>query len=113
MRGKVSLAWRKKRTVFTALWCEQDQVGKLACCEPWEPAAVLHAPKCQASVTFEAVPAEVGGLKSFTGHGLDGIPENRLHLSDFCSHVGPVSRVRDSDLEPRSNSCFLSWRSFF
>src|SRR6266850_947347 len=81
MRRKVALS-----AVVTALRSEQDQVGKLDCCQPWEPAAVIHPPECQASVTIEAVPAQLGNLEPFAGHGLHGISEDRLHLSDFYEH---------------------------
>src|ERR1700680_4869630 len=72
MRRKVSLS-----TVSTALRRKPDQVGKLAGGEPRKPAPVLHPPECQASVTIEAVPAQLGGLESFAAHGLHGIPEDR------------------------------------
>ena len=66
MRRKVSLS-----TVSTAVWSKQEQVGKLACGQPRHPAAVIHPPECQAPVTFEAVPAQLGGLEWFAAHGLD------------------------------------------
>src|SRR5712692_9454801 len=93
MRRKVSLS-----TVFTAVRSKQEQVGKLACSQPRHPAAVIHPPECQASVTIEAVPAQVGFLESFAAHGLHGIPEDCLHMSDFYRHarseVRPTSNCR-------------------
>src|SRR5579864_1966437 len=99
MRGKVSLS-----PVWTALRSKQEQVGKLAGCQPWKPAAVIQAPECQASVTLEAVPAQVGSLQSFAAHGLHRIPEDRLHVSDFCEHAGPTLTWggRGSGVEGRS-----------
>ena len=81
-RGKVCL-----RTVVTVVRSKQDQVGKLACREPREPAAVIDLPECQAPVTIEAVPAQLGGLEPFAAHGLHGIPEDRLYMSYFYSHA--------------------------
>src|SRR5450432_494331 len=72
---------------FTAVRSKQEQLGKLACCQPRHPAAVINPPECQASVTIEAVPAQVGLLESFANHGLHGIPEDRLHTSDFYKHA--------------------------
>src|SRR5450432_3937695 len=72
---------------FTAVRSKQEQLGKLACCQPRHPAAVINPPECQASVTIEAVPAQVGLLESFANHGLHGIPEDRLHMSDFYKHA--------------------------
>ena len=70
---------------------KQDQVGKLAGRQPWEPAAVLEPPEGQAPVTFEAVPAQFGVLEPFAAHGLHGIAEDRLHLSDFYQHGSCLS----------------------
>jgi len=39
------------------------------------------------AVTIEAVPAQLGDLESFAAHGLHGIPEDRLHMSDFYEHA--------------------------
>src|ERR1700721_1829199 len=36
------------------------EVGKLACCQLRHSAAVTHLAECHASVTLEAVPAQVG-----------------------------------------------------
>jgi len=74
-------------TLFTTLRSKQEQFGKLACGQPREPTAVIHTPECQASVTIQAVPAQVGGLESFAANGLHGIPEDCLHVSDFYEHV--------------------------
>ena len=63
------------------------QVRKLAGAQPRELAAVIHPPKRQASVTLQAVPAQVGDLQSFPSHRLHGIPEDRLHTSDFNKHA--------------------------
>jgi hypothetical protein len=83
-----------RSTVFTALRSKQEQIGKLARCQPREPAAVIiiHPPKCQAPVTLEAVPAQVGDLESLAAHGLHGIPEDRLYLSDFYQHARCICR---------------------
>jgi hypothetical protein len=48
---------------------------------------VIHPPECEASVAIDPVPPQVGDLESFAPHGLHGIPENCLHLSDFCQHA--------------------------
>src|SRR5688500_18334671 len=74
-------------TVFAALRSKHGQVGKLACRQPWEPAAVIHPPERQAPVTIEAVPAHVRGLESLAAHGLYRIPEDRLDMSDFDRHA--------------------------
>src|SRR5467141_2690870 len=63
MRRKASLS-----TVFTAVRSKQEQVGKLAGCSPREFAVVINPPECQASVTLEAVPAQLGDLESFAAH---------------------------------------------
>src|SRR5438128_533393 len=94
VRRKVSLS-----TVFTAARSKQEQVGKLACYQPRELAAVINPPECQASVTIEAVPAQIGDLQSFAAHGLHGIAEDGLYLSDFHAHrlhwsIGPVRGCR-------------------
>src|SRR5229473_5334801 len=102
MRRKLSLS-----TVFTALRSKQEQVGKLACCQPRHPAAVIHPPECQASVTLEAVPAQLGDLESFAAHGLHGIPEDRLHMSDFYEHPGSES-TQQIGLFPRSGISFCA-----
>jgi hypothetical protein len=47
MRRKISLS-----TVFAAARSKQEQVGKLACCQPWHSPAVIHPPECKASVTI-------------------------------------------------------------
>ena len=69
------------------LGSEQEQVRKFACAEPREPAAVINPPECQAPVAIEAVPAQIGDLESFAAHGLHGIPEDRLYVSDFHRHA--------------------------
>jgi hypothetical protein len=66
VRRKVSPA-----TVFTALGSKQEQVRQLGRCPPRELAAVTNAPECQAPVTIETVPAEVGSLEPFATHGGD------------------------------------------
>jgi hypothetical protein len=65
---------------------KQQQIGKFARYQPWETAAVIYAPKGQAPVAIEAVPAKLGGLEPFAPHGLYGIPEDRLYLPDFDEH---------------------------
>jgi hypothetical protein len=74
-------------TVFAALRSKQEELGKLACCEPRHTATVLNPPKCQASVTLEAVLAQVGDFERFASHGLHGIPEDRLDMSDLYEHA--------------------------
>src|SRR5436309_9231376 len=47
------------------------------------------------------MPAQLGGLESFAAHGLHGIPEDRLYVSDFNRHgsfdsaqrAGPASSL--------------------
>src|SRR6185369_6094108 len=75
-----------RRTVFTAAGSKPEQVGKFACAQPREPAAVIQAAEGQAPIAIEAVPAEPGGLEPFPAHGLHGKPEDRLHVSDFYEH---------------------------
>jgi hypothetical protein len=41
-------------------------------------------------VTLEAVPAQLGDLELFASHGLYGIPEDCLHVSDFDEHINQV-----------------------
>src|SRR6267142_6311929 len=84
MRGKFSLG-----TVFASVRDKQDQVGKPACRQPREPAAVVKPPECKTPVTLEAVPSQLGDLESFAAHGLHGIPEDRLYMSDFYRHARP------------------------
>src|SRR5205807_1117589 len=74
-------------TVFTTTWNKRDQVGKLARAQPRELAAVINPPECQAPIAIEAVPAQLGDVKSFARHGLHGIPEDRFYVSDFYKHV--------------------------
>jgi hypothetical protein len=62
---------------------------------------VFTGSECQASVTIEAVPAQVGFLESFAAHGLHGIPEDRLHMSDFYEHTRSESD-QQMGLFPRS-----------
>ena len=53
--------------------------------QPYDPESLLG------SVIIEAVPAQVGALEPFVAHGLHGIPEDRLHRSDFYEHPGSES----------------------
>jgi hypothetical protein len=57
---------------------KQEQIRKLACCQPREPAVVIHLPECQAPVTIEPVPAEVRGVEGFAAHGFRGIAVRTL-----------------------------------
>src|SRR5215472_1096186 len=82
MRRRVSPS-----TVSMALRSKQDQLGKLAGSEPRHSAAVVYPPEREAAVTLDAVPAQLGGLKPFAAHGLHGIAEDCLHLSDFYPHA--------------------------
>lgn len=82
VRRKVS-----RGAVFTTVRSKPDEVGKLACGQPREPAAVIQPPECQAPVTLDAVPAQPGGLERFAAHGFHGIPEDGFHLSDFYRHA--------------------------
>src|SRR6266576_1185142 len=91
MRRKVPLG-----TLFPPVRSKQEQFGKLTCCEPRHSTAVVNAPECQAPVTSEAVPAQIGALETFAAHGLDGIPEDRLNVSDLCEHA------RSQSAEPKS-----------
>ena len=81
IRRKVS--WS---TVFPPLRSKQEQLGKLACGKPRESAAIVNPPECQASVTIQAVPAQMGDIDPCAAHGLHGIPEDRFHMSDFDEH---------------------------
>jgi len=58
-----------RSAAFTALRSKQEQVGKLAGCEPRHPAAVGHAPECgeQLRVLRELL-ADSSGGGSFTVH---------------------------------------------
>jgi hypothetical protein len=80
VRRKISLS-----TFFTAQRSKEDEVGKLACGQPRHSASVVNSPKCQASITIEAIPAQVGGFEPFTGHGLHGVPEECLY--DLYRHA--------------------------
>src|SRR5438309_7229427 len=53
----------------------------------------MNPPERQASITGDAVPAKVRDIESFAGHGLNGIPEGRLHMSDFYRHVRSKSAI--------------------
>src|SRR5579863_5864325 len=71
----------------------------------------MHAPECQPAVTFEAVPAQVGGLESFAGHGLHGIAEKRLDVADFrehlavaCTNSGDSPNFRTRNAGTRTNA---------
>ena len=87
IRG-ANMSWKVAGSrVFTAERRKQEQVGKRACCQPRKPAAVINPPERQASVAIEAVPAKVGDLPLFAAHGLHGIPEQRLYMSDCDRHV--------------------------
>ena len=88
MRRKFSLS-----TVFTSVRSKQEQVGKIACCEPREPAAVIHPPECQAPVTLEAVPAQIGDLESF----VTDLPTLRLRPNTLRP---PHSRDKQIRCEP-------------
>jgi len=71
---------------------KEQQVWKLACGQPREPAAVVDLSECQASVPLDAVPPQLGGLEPFAAHRLHGIAEERFYMSDFDEHVKPYSR---------------------
>ncbi len=90
--------------VFTALRSKQEKVGKFACCQPRHSAAVVHSSKREASVTVQAIPAQIGILETFPSHGLHGIPENCLHLSDFYGHARPESR---RSLRPANSASYI------
>ena len=70
--------------VFTAVRSKQRQVGKPACREPWEPAAVIHPPECRAPVTLSRA-SQIGGLESFTAHGLHGM--RKIASMSFYEHA--------------------------
>ena len=78
MRGKDVLS-----AAFTPLWSKKDQLGKLAGRQPRKPTVIADPPERQPPVAFEPMPAQVGGRKPFAAHGLHGIPEDRLNMSDF------------------------------
>lgn len=59
MRRKVSVS------AVAALRRIQEQLGKFACAQPGEAAAVINLAECQAPVAIQTVPAQVGGLESF------------------------------------------------
>lgn len=48
---------------------------------------MIYPPECQASVTVEAVPAQVGDFESFASHGLHWMQKDGLHMSDFYRHA--------------------------
>jgi hypothetical protein len=88
MRWKVS-----RGTVFAAMWGESDQIRKLACRQPWKPAPVIHPPQGKTPVTVEAVPPDLGDLEPFAAHGLHGIPEDGLYVSDEHARLTPRQRT--------------------
>jgi len=45
------------------------------------------APERQAPVSFDAVPAELGGFELMARHGLHRIAENRLYIPDRYGHI--------------------------
>jgi len=86
-RSIVSLNLAIPRIAFTTVRGKPEQVRKLACCQPRELAAVVKPTECQASIALNAVPAQARDVEGFAAHGLDGITEDRLDLSDFCEHA--------------------------
>ena len=89
MRRKISLAPSSRRSGVN-----RSRSGSLLADQPREPAAVIDSPECQASIALNAMPAQVGDLKSFAAHGLHGIPEDRLDMSDFYEHARSGSARR-------------------
>lgn len=92
--------------VSAVLRSKEKQFGKFRCCQPWEPAVVIKPPKCEPPVAIQAVPAQLGNLEWFPPHGLNGIPENCLYMSDFYWHLtksanGILIRKHVTPLEPR------------
>jgi len=69
VRRNVSLS-----SVFTTPRPKQHQAGKLGCCQLWKSATVVNPSESEASVTFDAVPAQVSDLEALAGHRLQGIP---------------------------------------
>jgi hypothetical protein len=66
---------------------KQNQLGKFAGGEPGEAAAIIFSSEGHAPVTLDAMPTQVGGLQPLARHGLHGIAEDRLYVSDFYEHA--------------------------
>src|SRR6186713_2175939 len=93
--------WRAnvRREVFTDHWAsphwrKENQLRERAGRQPGETAAIGSATEGEAPVPLKSVPAQVGELELFAAHGLDGISEDRLDMSDFCEHARSESAKR-------------------
>lgn len=72
--------------VFMSERREEKQIRQLARSQPRKAASLLRASDCKPSITFDPVPPQLGGFKSFTGHGFDRVPEDCLYSSDLGGH---------------------------
>jgi hypothetical protein len=90
--GRANVRRKFCLSTVTSLGRKEEQLGKLGCRQPREPAAIINPSESEAPVTFEAVPPEIGDVESFTAHRLNGIAEERLHASDFYGHARSGSR---------------------
>ena len=71
----------------TSLWSKENQLRKLGGRQPGETAPIASATEGQAPVTVKALPAHIGHLEGFAAHGLDRVPEERLHFTNLDTHV--------------------------
>src|SRR5690242_134170 len=61
--------------------------GKPARCQPGEVAVICKASKRKTPIAFNAIPADLCGIKPLTGHRFDRITKYGADVTDFSSHV--------------------------
>src|SRR5207245_7088192 len=64
----------------------EKQFGKAARRQPGEGAALGKTSKRQAAIAFDAMPADLCGLKPFTGHRFDRVTKYGTQVTEFNSH---------------------------
>jgi hypothetical protein len=110
--GRVDRSFSRERTLQDrrSHWRELKQLWKFGGRQPGEaiamalwagPWTIAHPTKGQAAmalwagpwtIAIKTVPTQRNFLRGLTGHGLDGIPEERLYLTNFDCHVRLVTR---------------------
>ena len=114
LRGKILVAARSVPQEFPQLLNISRlsdettfEVGKLACCQLRHSAAVTHLAECHASVTLEAVPAQVGLLETFAAHGIHGIPEDRKIASTCPISMSMLDAADIANRSARGARCCI------
>src|SRR5205807_6828815 len=77
----------------------EKQFGKPARRQPGEGAALGKTSKRQAAIAFDAMPADLCGLKPCTGHRFDRVTKYGTEVTEFNSHGAILERCEFFSLE--------------